>query len=212
MVANQVAVIVDIVESRRLADRRAAQLELADVFAAVDARTRPSLPLRATVGDEFQAVYPAVGPALEAILLARLALPEGLDCRFGLGLGEVEHVDDGPIGAIQDGSGWWRAREAIVMAHDREDRRVPSSRSWFRGGPEHAGLEALVNAYLLARDQVVGAMNLRARRLTYGVMCGRLQSELAVEEGITQSAVSQALRRSGGAGLVTGIEQLVVLP
>ena len=66
----------------------------------------------------------------------------------------------------------------------------------------------LANAYLLARDQLVGAMNERARRLTYGRCLGRTQRDLAASEGITQPAVSQALAASGAASVVDGFTLL----
>ncbi len=208
MSEQSVAVIVDIVGSRSMVDRPVVQAGIQGAFAEVDDLIAVGSPFRATVGDEFQAVYPGVGIALEATLAARLALPEGVDCRFGLGLGEVKEVGAGAAGPIQDGSGWWRAREAIDEAHDREDSRTPSLRGWFRGGPGDEVLEATVNAYLLARDHIVGAMSERARRLTFGTMSGRVQSELAEIEGISQGAVSQALRRSGGMNLLAAVAQL----
>ncbi|WP_106211188.1 SatD family protein [Glaciihabitans tibetensis] len=204
----RVAVIVDLVDSKRVTNRREVQREILAAFSVVDGHVNTDDPLRATVGDEFQAVYPTVAVALEATLLARLVLPEGIDCRFGLGRGDVVDVGDSVGGVIQDGSGWWLAREAINEAHRREDARTPSLRGWFRADGDDAGLEALVNAYLLSRDHIVGAMTARARRLTVGTMLGRLQGELAKEEGITQSAVSQALRRSGGGSLSAAIDEL----
>ena len=65
-----------------------------------------------------------------------------------------------------------------------------------------------VNAYLLVRDEIVGAMTPRTRRLAYGRCLGRTQRDLAAEEGITQSAVSQALAAGGAAGLVAGFQTL----
>ncbi|QJU53688.1 SatD family protein [Herbiconiux sp. KACC 21604] len=204
-----VAVIIDIVGSRLLADRRAAQLAIEEAFSGIDRLSLHSQPIRPTVGDEFQALYPSLGSALRATLLARLVLPAEVDCRFGLGQGTVSAVGEGAAAAsIQDGPGWWRAREAIVEAHEREDGRTPSARSWFRADDEQSGLEALVNAYLLARDHVIGGMNDRARRVTFATMTGRLQGDIAADEGITQSAVSQALRRSGGASLLATIDRL----
>ncbi len=208
MNAPRIAVIVDLVDSRAIGDRRAAQAAIVESFSRVDHLVSHDLPLRATVGDEFQAVYPTLADALEATLLARLVLPSNIDCRFGLGSGEVIDVGDGAAGVIQDGSAWWLAREAIDEAHAREDGRTPSVRSWFRSGEESLARESLVNAYLMARDQVVGAMTDRVRRLTFGTMLGRSQGELADEEGITQSAVSQSLRRSGGASLIAALEEL----
>ena len=203
-----VAVIVDLVDSRKIFDRTAAQAAILDGFGTVAAHLPHLQPLHATTADEFQAVYPSVAVALEATLLARLSLPTGIDCRFGIGRGDVYVVGGGAAGPIQDGSGWWLARAAIDEAHRREDSRTPSLRGWFRAADEDAGLESLVNAYLLSRDHIVGAMSERSRRLTLGAMMGRLQGELAQTEGITQSAVSQALRRSGGASLIAAIDEL----
>ncbi|MGV8896033.1 MAG: SatD family protein [Rhodoglobus sp.] len=208
MDAQRIAVIVDLVDSKAIDDRRAAQAAIVASFSRVDPLVPHDQPLRATVGDEFQAVYPTLADALEATLLARLALPNAIDCRFGLGRGDVIDVGDGAAGVIQDGSAWWLAREAIDEAHSREDGRTPSVRSWFRSSADDAARESLVNAYLMARDQIVGAMTERVRRLTFGTMLGSSQGELADLEGITQSAVSQALRRSGGASLITAVDEL----
>ena len=204
----RVAVIADLVDSKNISDRRSAQESIAAAFALVDALVPHDQSMRATVGDEFQAVYSTVARALEATLLARLALPAGIDCRFGLGLGQVIDVGDGIAGSVQDGSGWWLARDAINQAHAREDSRTPSVRAWFSAGDGDVAREGLVNAYLLARDHVVGSMTERSRRLVFGSMLGSSQGELAEAEGITQSAVSQSLRRSGGVSLIASIEQV----
>lgn len=208
MSTQSVAVIVDLVASRKIQDRETAQASILEGFATVADRIAHLQPFYATTADEFQAVYPTVSAALEATLLARLSLPEGIDCRFGLGRGDVYAVGEGTAGPIQDGSGWWLARAAIDEAHRREDTRTPSLRGWFRAAERDVGLEPLVNAYLLSRDHIVGAMSERSRKLTLGVMMGRLQGELAQEAGVTQSAVSQALRRSGGASLMAAIDEL----
>lgn len=203
----KVAVIVDLVNSKAIDNRRVAQAEILSSFLLVDAVVSHDQPLHATVGDEFQAVYPTLSVALEATLLARLALPAHLDCRFGLGLGELVDVGDGASGVIQDGSAWWLARDAINEAHGREDGRTPSARAWFRSD-DVSVQEPLVNSYLLARDHIVTSMTERMRRITFGTMLGTLQSDLADAEGITQSAVSQSLRRSGGASLIASIKEL----
>ena len=51
-------------------------------------------------------------------------------------------------------------------------------------------------------------MSHRGRRLTFGTMCGLSQGELADVEGISQSAVSQTLRRSGAVSLVAAVEEM----
>ena len=107
--ARRAALIGDIVGSRRVADRsaahRAMNRALRDV--AADAIDPPAF----TVGDEFQGSYPTVGAAIGAALSLRLAVAPGLDVRFGIGWGAVTVLD--ADAGIQDGPGWWAAREAI---------------------------------------------------------------------------------------------------
>ena len=65
-----------------------------------------------TVGDEFQGSYPSVGGAIDAALTIRLAVAPDIDVRFGIGWGAVTVLD--ATTGIQDGPGWWTAREAIT--------------------------------------------------------------------------------------------------
>ena len=207
-----IAVIADIVGSRSLQDRARAQKVLDDAIAVVE-QERPSAlhPLRPTVGDEQQAVYDELGDAMTALLMIQLVLPEGIGFRFGLGVGEIRGVASAH-GALSDGPGWWAAREAIDIAHDRERRSVPRSRTWIVGAPGQTEVMestiAASNAYLLVRDELVGAMTERERRLVYGRMTGRSQAELAVQEGITQPSVSKSLRRAGAQALIDGVAAL----
>ncbi|CAN5377778.1 SatD family protein [soil metagenome] len=205
--STAVAVVIDLVKSRQISERRAAQVDIEEAFALVNSLVTALQPLQPTVGDEFQAVYESVPLALEATLIARLSLPAGIDCRFGMALGELWSVGTGTAGPLQDGPGWWLAREAILEAHRREDSRTPTLRSWYRSDDPHFP-EAVVNSYLLARDHIVGSMTVRARRIALGTLRGRSQSEIAAEEEISQSAVSQSLRNSGGAVLLSALELL----
>ena len=197
------AMLVDISNSRAHPDRGVLQTSIVETFAAVSALVPADQPLQATVGDEFQAVYGDLGTALRATLLARLSLPEGVDCRFGLGRGQVAAIGTGVTGVLQDGSAWWEARKAIDEARKHQDSKLAFVRTWYRSAePDPA--EALVNGYLLGRDHIVSAMNPRARRLLLGQLLGETQGALAQQEGITQSAVSQNLARSGANAVIAG--------
>ncbi|ROQ40742.1 SatD family protein [Frondihabitans sp. PhB188] len=205
--SSVIAVIGDIVNSRDMADRAGAQRLIEAAFA--ESGVEAADPLQATVGDEFQVVYTALGDAVVATTAAMLGLPAGLELRFGLGAGLVRPIGEGGRGPLQDGPGWWSARDAINESHRREDAKNPSLRSWFvsstdPGGPE----ERLVNSYFLARDQIVSRMNARARRVALGVLHGSTQAEIARVEGVTQSAVSQSLQSSGAMALVDGLRLL----
>ncbi len=214
MPSSVVAVIVDLVGSRRQPDRREAQRLLGAALDHVNAAVDALEPLAPTVGDESQAVYADLPSALRAALLLRLALPDPLDCRVGLGAGSVESVGAGPYGRLQDGPAWWAARDAIVEAKRRESGRHRSLRSWYAVGEdaEDVAPAEVVNAYLLCRDQLVGGMNERARRILAGVLEGRTQVQIAQDEDVSQSAVSQTLQRSGGVAVLAAAEVLEARP
>lgn len=200
-----VALIGDVVGSRSHQDRAAMQSELGAVLEQVNKAVAAEQSLGATVGDEFQAVYPDVQTAIDATLRIRLTLPAGLDCRFGLGLGAYANVGRSQYGVMQDGPAWWAAREAIVETKEREGRRNKTLRTWFCAADEQGGVP-MINAFLLCRDQIVSEMNPRQRRLLLGLLEGQAQATIAKIEDISASAVSQALA-SSGAFAVLGAHQ-----
>ena len=207
-----IAVLADIVGSRKLDDRSAAQQVLDDTIARVEADLPlASRPLTPTVGDEQQGVYRDLGEAMISLLMIQLRLPDGIGFRFGIGVGEVSAVES-VHGELADGPGWYAARAAIDTVHSREGRAVPRARTWIVGAPgQDEVMESTIaasNAYLLVRDELVGAMSERERRLTYGRLIGRSQHELADEEGISQPSVSKSLRSAGSAALLEGVAAL----
>jgi len=206
-----IAVIVDLVGSRRQPDRTAAQEHLVNALTEVNDVVPALQPLAPTIGDESQAAYADLSSALYATLLLRLALPYPLDCRFGLGAGTWQSVGSSDYGPMQDGPAWWAARDAIVEAKAREVRRHRSLRSWYgvaEGMAADFPPEGVTNALLMCRDEIVSGMNDRSRRLALGLLKGRTQVELAKAEDISQSAVSQNLQRNGALALLGTIEVL----
>ncbi len=196
------AVIVDIVGSRKLADRSAAQEAVRVAFARADRIVPPVMPLWSTAGDEFQVVYDSAPAANVATTVVRLALPTGLDLRFGVGLGESHVVEaTGESGPVLDGSAWWNARAAIEEA-ERRGGRSASARTWLKTDD---GDPPCTDAALLLRDHIISHMRDRERRICLGLIEGALQAEIADSEGISQSAVSQSARRSGASALVQAV-------
>lgn len=182
-------VIGDLVSSRRSADRGAVQRRLAEVAAEVNAVLEPAQPFEPTVGDEFQGAFATVPQALTGSLLLRLRLREVIDTRVGVGWGEVTVHDAERRPLLQDGPGWWAARDAL---EELGRRRGPNT--WFEG-PD-AGR---VNAFLLCRDALVDHLNDRGRRILALALGGASQKEIAQREGVTASAVSQQFSRGVGA-------------
>lgn len=209
-----IAVIGDVVGSRAHINRTTMQRQLVAALDTVNAAVRAQQPLQPTIGDEFQAVYADVATAVAATLRLRLGLPDGLDCRFGLGAGDFATVGHSQYGVMQDGSAWWSARDAIVIAKDRESRRNKTLRTWFcraEGESDDGSSEAgFVNGLLLCQDHLVSSMASRQRRLLLGLLDAKTQSALAAAEGISPSAVSQSLYSSGAYAVLAAQEQLRV--
>ena len=211
--------IGDVVGSRRSADRGQLHAALAAAVAAGNQSLSPVSPLRVTVGDEFQGTFSTVGAALHAALWLRLRLLPVADLRHGVGWGRVELLEREP--RVEDGPGWWAARSAIEEVKAAAER--PATRTlrtaYHRsedaepeGGRDAGPDPRVVNAALLCRDQVLGSVDggsgARTLRLLRGSLDGLGQHELAAQEGISASAVSQRFRRDG-LGAVLAAEELM---
>jgi hypothetical protein len=177
--------IGDLVGSRALADRAGAQRLLGRALDEVNVVLGPAQPLEPTVGDEFQGAFATRADAVLAALLVRLTVWPTVDVRCGIGHGEVSVHDAERRPLLQDGPGWWAAREALESL-DRNPRR----RTWVSGP---GGGE--VNAFLLTRDQVVERLNERGIRILRHALLGHSQKDIARAEGVTPSAVSQQFAR-----------------
>jgi hypothetical protein len=166
------------------------------------------------VGDEFQGVFADVVSAVRATLLLRLQLlkDQEVDSRYGLGYGEVTIFRE-RVPVSQDGPGWWSARSAIEqVAAMADSARTGFARTYFACDPAGSFREGpALNAFLLCRDAIVAQMRPRNRRLLLGLLLDRTQAELAAEEGISQSAVSQNLAGSGAYAVEAADHQLAVM-
>ncbi len=199
------AIIGDLVGSRRAGSRAGVQAALHDALAQASAVVAPVDRLEPTVGDEFQGVYATTGQATLAALLVRLHLPEPLDARCGIGVGERDVFDADRTPMLQDGPVWWSAR-AAVEALDEPGTR--SRRTWLDGGGIASVDEvAITNAFLLSRDALVDRLNDRSRRMLRQALAGASQREIATAEEISESAVSQAFAK--GVSAIRDAQQML---
>jgi len=207
--SDRYALIVDIVRSRDLVDRAAAQHDIEDAFARAAQHVPLEVPLWATVGDEFQAVAARLADAVWTAGVVRLLMPDGLDVRIGIGQGEIRDVAPGAAGVpIQDGSAWWAARAAIDEAHARADGEAPYTRTWYVASEPAPEVDALLTSQLVLRDRMIDGMTPAQRAQAGASVLGQTQAEIAAVHEVSQSAVSQSLRRSGGAAVVASLRLL----
>lgn len=209
--------IGDVVGSRRSIDRGGLHAALRSAIHRVNAAAHPLAPVRITVGDEFQGIYPDVASAVAGMLWLRLELLGSVDTRYGLGWGPVQVLDK--TGEVQDGPGWWTARAAIVeSAHVAGRPRTRAVRARFSDDAESGGtpyadttgapLAGFVNASLRTLDELVSALSDLDLRLIRGTAAGLTQAQLAASEGLTQSAISQRLSRTGAWALLDALAAL----
>lgn len=200
--SERAALIGDVVDSRHASDRGQLHRRITEALAGT--------PLAFTVGDEFQGSYPTVGDAIGAALAVRLAVAPEIDVRFGIGWGSVIVLDAGT--GIQDGPGWWSAREAIEWtAAAQQQPALATVRTAYRRHGDAGPDPDAVNAALLCRDHLLGSMDARSLRLLRGLLDHKTKKELAAMEGISASAVSQRTARDGLDLLVLASEQLRAL-
>jgi hypothetical protein len=203
--SSRATLIGDVVASRDAADRQALHRDLSAALAGI-ARAAIGAPAF-TVGDEFQGSYPTVGAAIDAALTLRLTVAPEIDVRFGIGWGEVTMLDRDT--GIQDGPGWWAAREAIEWtAAAQRQAGLALVRTSYRTSDPAGPAADPINAALMCRDHLLGSLDDRSTRILRGLVQHRSKRELAVAEGISPSAVSQRAARDGLDLIVAATQRL----
>ncbi|NHN56127.1 RNA polymerase subunit sigma-70 [Calidifontibacter sp. DB0510] len=198
--------IADVVRSREHADQVALHDRLLSALARSTATHPATRPLGMTTGsDEFQGSYDTLGAALAATVDLRLDLLPTVDIRCGIARGASTTLTDRPGGA--DGPAWWAARAAIELVEDRASKpATATARVWYSADDDPRA--PAVNAALASTDQLLAALDERGLRLLAGLRAGRSQAQLATAEKISESAVSQRIRRSGALAIVTAAQLL----
>ena len=193
-----VALLGDVVRSRD-SDRTRVHEALLKAIATCNKAHPPLDPLRVTVG----------GQAVAAMLMLRDELLGTAEVRCGLGGGDV-HVIDAKRG-IQDGSAWWKAREAIERAEALS--RQPGNRTSRTALIDtRAVANPLTDPALRMVDAALASLNPGARRSWVHLRAGLDNATAAKLEGITPSANSQRINDHGLRPLACLVETLVALP
>lgn len=211
--ASAVATLIgDIVGSRQAPDRAEVHAIVTRALATVNHELDPVTALWITAGDEYQGAFASVGDAVRATLRLRLAMRPAVDVRHGIGWGAVSVLDEQK--GVQDGPGWWSAREAIDRA-EAGQRRATSrgTRTWYVPADGAGGTPPdPVNAALMLRDQLLHGLAEESLSVLAGMLAGMSQKEIADELGVSPSAVSQRVRRDGLAAVVRADDLLGRLP
>lgn len=197
---HAVAVLGDVVASRRHPDPEQRRDRIAEAIAAANDRFEPIQPLTPTIGDEFQGLFADLVSALDATLMVRLTSLGEVDVRFGIGSGELFAFDPARAPFEQDGPAWWSAREAVDLVRDLpqgQERPRGVRTRWVEAESTRPFEVAAVNAFLQCRDELVAAMDPRDAAAMLGLLADEPLTRIAEAEGVSPSALSQRAIRGG---------------
>lgn len=195
-----IALIGDIIESKKIQDRAQAQQQLLRLMKELNWQYQDYLisPFTVTTGDEFQALFSPNSYMFQIIDQLSVAFSP-YEIRFGIGVGEMvtEINKEQSIGS--DGPAYWLAREAINHIHDKNDYGI-NHISVFLADEE---VTWTVNAMLAACSFIQSKWT----EVQYDVLKQLLTAniydetfshkEMARSLGITPSAFNKRIKASG---------------
>ena len=197
-----VALIGDVVQSRRHEDRAHLQRDLNDALERANERSRRALaaPLTLTAGDEIQGLFNQPSAVVDVVVeIADAVSPARLV--YGLGFGTLE-TDLGPDPALLDGPCFHLAREALAEARGQGSWLVSRG----QGDPKDLVTSALFRLLgeLRSRWTEIQAEHVAQAR-------GRPQKEVAQRLGKAESTISESLKAAGFQAVLAGEEALRIV-
>ena len=195
-----IALIGDIIESKKIQDRAQVQQHLLQLMKELNQQYQNYLvsPFTVTTGDEFQALFSPNSYIFQIIDQLSVAFAP-YEIRFGIGVGDMitEINKEQSIGS--DGPAYWLAREAINHIHDKNDYGI-NHISVFLANEE---VSCTVNAMLAACSFIQSKWT----EVQYDVLKQLLaeniydetfsHKEIARLLGITPSAFNKRIKASG---------------
>lgn len=195
-----IGIIGDLITSRTIADRGAAQEQLQAALDGVNERFQAHLASRFTItlGDEFQGLLLPGAPVFLMLDLIESALHPH-PCRFGIGLGNMLTPIRPDLSIGADGPAFWHAREAIKSVHAQDD--YGQTRTRLMGCPD---LDApLINNLLATTDGIKRGFtdlqrNTFSSLISAGIYSDSFDQQAAAEQlRITPEALYRRLKISG---------------
>ena len=194
-----IAIIGDLIDSRRLQDRKTVQEKLTNILNNTNEIYSRDLGSRfmITLGDEFQGLMQNGNHFIEILeKIERDIYP--IKIRFGIGVGEITTEIDfsSPFGA--DGSAYYNARNMIDTLKTIEKRKMKPMLNIGIKIENHDSMTALINSIFSQNTIIKSKWTTRQREIVYAyVKCGGTQDAAAQVLGINQATVQKALQASG---------------
>lgn len=201
------ALIGDLIASKKIDERQAVQEKLAAIFNELNQCYSEDFasPLTLTLGDEFQVLLKNGERVFELIDKIKFMLAP-VEVRFGLGLGAITTYINPLTSLGADGPAYWHARAAIEQVHREGDPAL--CRVLLVSEVEELPL-TLINQSLRLCDFIESRWRKTQRELLelsvleYGHDTTVPQKVLAEKLGISTQAINQRIQSSGYYQLLT---------
>lgn len=191
-----IAIIGDIIESKKLVDRYEWQKKLSTVLESVNTRYTSSISSRfmITLGDEFQGLLHDGSHVMEIIEFIQIEMYP-LQIRFGIGIGKIETEINQLIPFGADGSAYHNARKMIDELKKTEKKNKASDTNiMISSDGDYSETETLLNTILSLCTAIKQRWTDRQREIAFDCLInGENQREAAQRLNISQPAVQKHL-------------------
>lgn len=196
-----IAIIGDIISSKKLKNRHAVQKKLNQALKQINAHYKKDIAsdFTITLGDEFQGLLKRPDHLFEIIDRIKYNLHPA-KIRFGIGIGTIETEINQSESLGADGPAYWCARDAINTVHkdndyERAKMRIEMEEKsvWLKAVNESLRMCDYVESTWSVKQQEV----MKETVLHYGYDTKVPQKNLAEQFGVTVQAINLRIKSSG---------------
>ncbi len=192
---NYIALIGDLVGSRKIGGREEFQKKLKGVLSDINEKYGDCIASRfsVTLGDEFQGLLNDPSCLFDIVLFIKLRIYP-VKVRFGIGAGEITTEIDPSESIGADGPAYHRAREALEDAEKSENQKERPLENVILRTPWPKEWENLLNSTLILMHSIEsGWTKKQAENIYLNYFLSLNQTEIAQDKGINQSTVQRSL-------------------
>lgn len=194
-----IAVIGDLIESKKISNRFEAQEKLKIVLEDINRMYSDDIAskLMITLGDEFQGLLNSGVNVINIIEYIQIKM-HPVQIRFGIGIGKIETEINQLIPFGADGSAYHHARDMVTHLKKEEKKNKTSNANiMIASDGNNEGLELLLNTILSLCTTISQKWTDRQREVAFDCrLKGDNQREVAARLNISQSAVYKLLSKS----------------
>lgn len=195
-----VAIIGDIVQSKKIQDRNQSQKNLKSILDDINLCYSDDIASKfmITIGDEFQGLLKYGKNTIEIIRKIEIKM-HPVEIRFGVGIGEITTDINREMPLGTDGPAYYNARKSIENLKNVEKKnRMLESNIMITSADDNPPVDLLINSILSLCTTIKSKWTDRQREIAIdSILNGDNQVKAAERLGIKQSSVQKGLSNAG---------------